>query len=177
MQGLTDEELIEVIQKYEGSRRKKAFDCLYLRYYTPITQYFYFALNKDFEKAKDFFHDLFLKLLESPDRFDTSRPFKPWIFRVAANMCRNDYRKSEVANRFNEYILKTTENYTVLNETEAKLAVSIKKLNSEQRSLIVLRFKINLTIKEMAGIFECPEGTVKSKLFYATKELSEHYKK
>jgi RNA polymerase sigma-70 factor (ECF subfamily) len=92
-------------------------------------------------------------------------------------MCRNDYRKSEVANRFNEYILKSIENYTVLNETEAKLAVCIKNLKQEQRSLIVLRFKIKLSIKEIARIFECPEGTIKSRLFYATKELSKNYKK
>ncbi|MEA3451458.1 MAG: sigma factor-like helix-turn-helix DNA-binding protein, partial [Bacteroidota bacterium] len=46
----------------------------------------------------------------------------------------------------------------------------------EKRSLIVLRFKLNLSIKEIANIYECPEGTIKSRLFKATKELSRLYK-
>ena len=176
MQGYSDEELIREFMNTNGSRRQKAFDCLYLRYSEPIAHYFFFALHRDYEKAKDFVHDLFLKLLESPDKFDATQPFKPWIYRVAANMCKNEYRKAEVVDKFMAHFQRTAVYYTGLNDAEIKLSESIKRLNQEQRSLIVLRFKINLSIKEMAEIFECPEGTIKSRLFYATKELSKYYK-
>jgi RNA polymerase sigma-70 factor (ECF subfamily) len=176
MQTFTDEQLIEVIKGTNGNRRKKAFDYLYLRYHKPITNYFYFALQKDHEKAKDFFHDLFLKLIETPEKFDTNRQFKPWIFRIAENMCHNDYRRTEVENKYHEYVLHSVHNHTQLTDIELSLAKCIKKLHREQRSLIILRFKINLSIKEIAEIFECPEGTIKSRLFYATKELSKLYR-
>jgi len=176
MQSFSDEELIEVYKSTYGSRRQKAFDCLYLRHTNSIRHYFFFALNRDNEKAKDFAHDLFLKILESPDKFDTNQLFKTWIYRVASNMCKNEYRKQEVVSKFNNNIRETRIYYTSLNENEIKLSESIKRLPQEQRSLIVLRFKINLSIKEIAEVYQCPEGTIKSRLFYATKELSKYYK-
>jgi RNA polymerase sigma-70 factor (ECF subfamily) len=176
MQGYSDEQLIEVYRTTDGKQRQMAFNCLYMRYSEAVCQYFFFALNRDHEKAKDFAHDLFLKILESPDKFDISQNFKPWLFRVASNMCKNEYRRQEVISRFyeNAQILRT--NYTFLNEQEAKLSEALKKLPGEKRSLIVLRLKINMSIKEIAKIYQCPEGTVKSRLFYALKELSEFYK-
>ena len=168
--------MIEIYKSTIGSRRQKAFDCLYSRYSEPLIQYFFFALNRDFEKAKDFVHDLFLKILELPDNFDTNLKFKPWFYRVASNMCKNEYRKLDVAKKFREHIQVTDINSFYLSENEVKLSESIKKLSREHRSLIVLRFKINLSVKEMAEIFQCPEGTIKSRLFHATKELSKHYK-
>ena len=174
MQGYSDEELIEVYRNTKGSRRQKAFDCLYMKYSDPVRQYFFFALYRDHEKAKDFTHDLFLKILESPDKFDTSRQFKPWLYRIASNMCKNEYRKEDVVSKFHEHLQKTTNN-TSLNENEVKLSESIKRLPREKRSLIVLRLKINLSIKEIAEVCMCPEGTVKSRLFYARKMLKEKF--
>ena len=176
MRDFSDEELLRIYKDTTGSQRQKAFDCLYLRYSESLAQYFFFALHKDHEKARDFVHDLFLKILESPDRFDTNQRFKSWIYKVASNMCKNEYRRSEVVNKFYDHLQRTIVNYTDLNECEIKLAESIKKLSQEQRSLIVLRFKIKLCIHEIAEICECPEGTIKSRLFYAVKELSKYYK-
>lgn len=176
MQEHKDEELFIIFKVSTGSQRNSAFDCLYMRYSEQITQYFYFALNKDYEKAKDFSHDLFIKLLESTDKFDSKQLFKPWIYRVASNMCKNDFRKMNVINKFQEHVSTTSSPFTELNETEARLARCIRSLDQEHRSLIALRFKINLSIKEIAEIYECPEGTIKSRLFYATKELSKRYK-
>jgi RNA polymerase sigma-70 factor (ECF subfamily) len=176
MQGHSDEELIQEFRTANGSQRQKAFDCLYLRHAEPVAQYFFFALNRNYEKSKDFAHDLFLKLLEAPEKIDATRPFKPWLYKVASNMCKNEYRRAEVVNKFRDHVQKTDRHLSILNETEVILSESIKKLNQEQRSLIVLRFRINMSIKEIASIYECPEGTIKSRLFYAVKELTKHYK-
>lgn len=175
MQGFSDEKLVEVYRSTHGPRREKAFDCLYKRYSDAVRQYFYFALNRDHEKAKDFAHDLFLKILESPDKFNINQPFRPWLFRVASNMCKNEYRRLDVVNRFYEQEQIPSTYDTNLNEKQAKLSEGIKRLPMEKRSLIVLRLKINLSIKEIAEIYQCPEGTIKSRLFYALKELSKYY--
>ena len=175
MQGYSDEQIIEVYRTTDGKQRRMAFNCLYTRYSEAVCQYFFFALNRDHKKAEDFAHDLFLKILESPDRFDTSQPFSPWLFRVASNMCKNEYRRQDVVSRFSEQEQGSITNYTNLNEKQAKLSESIRRLPREKRSLIVLRLKINLSIKEIAEIYQCPEGTIKSRLFYALKELSKYY--
>ena len=90
-------------------------------------------------------------------------------------MCKNEYRRLDVVNRFYEQEQIPSTYDTNLNEKQAKLSEGIKRLPMEKRSLIVLRLKINLSIKEIAEIYQCPEGTIKSRLFYALKELSKYY--
>ena len=54
---------------------------------------------------------------------------------------------------------------------------ALRLLKSTHKNHIILRYKFKMSIREMSEVFECPEGTVRSKLFYATKELSKHIKK
>ena len=176
MQSLSDEGLVQVLQQGKDGRKQEAFDCLYHRYAQKLGQYFYYSLNYDLEKARDFVHDLFVRLLEKPQLFNAQYEFKPWLYRVALNMCRNEYRRQDVENRYNQYSSINTEKYTEIDEYKDILVQGIRKLNSEQRALIALRFKIKLSVKEIAEVLDCPEGTVKSRLFYTLKELSKHYK-
>ncbi len=176
MKSFTDEQLMNIFQTDRGSQKQVAFDCLYQRYSKAILQFFYFALKNDHAKAQDFVHDLFVKIIEKPNLFDLNQNFKAWIYRVASNMCKNEYRRSLINQKYYSYMTDARENIVVINDTEKKLHNCICRLSQEHRSLIALRFKMNLTVKEIAGIYECPEGTIKSRLFYATKELSKLYK-
>ena len=81
----SDEELMLSISKGE----KKAFDELYARYADALLRYFTRLLWKDREKAEDFVHDLFAKIIQKPELFDASRTFKTWVYSVANNMCKN----------------------------------------------------------------------------------------
>jgi len=177
MQSFTDEQLMNIFQYDSGSQRQFAFDCLYRRHSKAILQFFYFALNNDPAKAQDFVHDLFVKIIEKPNLFDSNQNFKSWIYRVASNMCKNEYRNSSIVKKYRQHITEHFSNEINIDTTEKRLRKCIYELNQENRSLIIFRFKLNLSVKEMAEIYECPEGTIKSRLFYATKELSKLYKK
>jgi len=172
MHKLSDEALFEIMTSKGGRKKQKAFNCLYARYSEPLTQYFYFALRHNEQMAKDFCHDLFLKILERPELFDTSKIFKPWLYRVASNMLKNYYRRTDIEERYQLHVTHTSDSSYELTNDEKLVKKGIKELNEEQRALIVLRFKLQLSIKEIADIYECPEGTIKSRLFYATKELT-----
>jgi RNA polymerase sigma-70 factor (ECF subfamily) len=91
-------------------------------------------------------------------------------------MCKNEFRDNKVIQKYNDHVISTTEPLVLIDETEKTLRKCINNLSQEQRSLIVLRFKMKLTVKEIAEIYECPEGTIKSRLFYAIQELSKLYK-
>jgi RNA polymerase sigma-70 factor, ECF subfamily len=177
MQHLTDEQLIEIYQSNKGVQGLEAFGHLYNRYAKLMLNFFYFSLNNDHNKAQDFVHDLFLKILEKHHTFNNDQFFKPWIYRIAANMCNSDIRKNIVIRKYHDHIKSSSEIITLNPETERDLRKCMTDLNTEQRSLIVLRFKLKLSIKEIAQIYECPEGTIKSRLFYATKELSKLFKR
>lgn len=88
----TDEQLMQHMQRGETA----AFDVLYQRYSKRLLYYFYRMLGGNGEKAQDFLQDLFLKIVENPDRFCAEHRFSSWIFTVAHNMCKNEYRRQEV---------------------------------------------------------------------------------
>ena len=60
-------------------------------------------------------------------------------------------------------------------EFNKALYIELEKLEEIQRTTFLMRYKMDLSIKEIADITESNEGTVKSRLFYTLKKLSENY--
>jgi RNA polymerase sigma-70 factor (ECF subfamily) len=181
---LGDEKLMQCIQQGDAS----AFNELYDRYSKRLLFYFFRELGGDEEKAQDFLQEVFLKIVEKPGLFCTERKFSTWIFTVAYNMCKNEYRRMEVRN--------VVDNNVDIDETqpgadddyhqvernidqkafERALIAELEKLEDSHRSAFLLRYQQNLTIKEIGDILGCSEGTVKSRLFYATHKLATRLK-
>ena len=57
-----------------------------------------------------------------------------------------------------------------------KLFAEVEKFDEDHRSAFLLRYQQNFGVKEISEILGCPEGTVKSRLFYTTKKLAEKLK-
>ncbi len=176
----TDEELMKSISK--GDRA--AFDELYKRYYGPLFGYFLNMLWRDREKAEDFVHDVFAKIIKQPELFDTERTFKTWLFSVAANMCKNEYKKQEVRKGMQNGVEEhrgVSSSHNVMNEVQdvqfrEAFESGMKELDEKHRQIFALRHLEGLSLKEIAEALEINEGTVKSRLFYATKYLAEKLK-
>ena len=177
---LTDEALMIALSKGD----KMAFNELYQRYSGQLRGYFMNMLWRDKEKAEDFVHDLFAKIIRNPDYFDVNRSFKTWLFSVASNMCKNEYKKIEVrkntSNGVEDYRNVSSTN-NVLNEVQdvqfkEAFEETLETLDEKHREVFTLRHFDGLSMKEIAEIMEINEGTVKSRLFYATKQLAEQLK-
>ena len=84
---LTDEQLM---LQFSGGQ-KGAFDELYKRYASLMLSYFNRMLWRDREKAEDFMHDLFAKIIKDPSSFDATKNFKTWFYSVANNMCKTRF--------------------------------------------------------------------------------------
>jgi RNA polymerase sigma-70 factor (ECF subfamily) len=52
----------------------------------------------------------------------------------------------------------------------------LRKLSDEQCNLLLLRYKYQHSVKEIAQILEIPEGTVKSRLFKCIQDISKNIK-
>jgi RNA polymerase sigma-70 factor (ECF subfamily) len=174
---MSDENLMISMEKGE----KAAFDELYQRYAAPLRNYFKRMLWKDSEKAEDFVHDLFAKLIRNPNYFDPSRSFKTWVYSVANNMCKNEYKKQEVRKGTvngveNHYGLsdKSVNVMTEVQESQFKEAFerSLDELDQKHREAFLLRHVDGLSIKEISEILNANEGTIKSRIFYAIKYLA-----
>jgi RNA polymerase sigma-70 factor, ECF subfamily len=178
---IADEELMKLFSKNTGNQSKQAFDCLYKRYSKKLLEYFYFMFNKDRPKAQDFLHELFLKIIERPGSFDNSKKFSSWIFSIAANMCKNEFRRISIREDYRKDFLFVnspsagSDAYEKQLEDRDVLRKAISLLDSDQKTILILRYRFDLSIKEIAGITDIPEGTVKSRLFYAIRSLSGHF--
>jgi RNA polymerase sigma-70 factor (ECF subfamily) len=161
---------------YKDGQGTLALDYLYNRHAKRMFNFFYYSLQNDYIKAQDFLHNLFLKIIENKDRFDRNKQFQAWIYRMAYNMCKNEFRSLAIKKKYQDHAMHGEEMSNTEQRIDPDLQFCIQSLAQEQRSLIILRFKLNLSVKEIATIIECPEGTVKSRLFYATRELSRMYK-
>lgn len=171
---LSDEALMLHIKKCNN----KAFDELYNRYSKRLLNFFYSKLNYDQEKANDLLQDLFLKIIEKPELFDTNKKFSTWIYTVAYNMCKNVYRSNCKGNNYDINLLKELPTFDKFNNKYDvdffidSLNTELNNLSKKHKQTFNLRHKDMLSIKEISIVMNCSEGTVKSRLFYATKELS-----
>lgn len=137
----------------------------------------------DSEKAQDFLQDLFLKIIEKTDQFLARHKFSSWIFTVAYNMCKNEYRRMDVRKIHKDEIdldsvstevensYHPIEQHVDQNIFENHLMKQLAKMNPAYQTTFLLRFQENLSIKEICGIMECSEGTAKSRLFHTTRKL------
>lgn len=175
---MSDEQLMIHIAK----GNKGAFDEIYERYAGPMRGYFYRMLWQDFEKSEDFVHDLFAKIIRKPELFDPSRKFKTWLYSVANNMCKNEYKKQEVRKNMSTGL----ENHSALKDQSSNVfgqvadsqfkeafGLAMNELADKHKEVFRLRHLDGLSIKEIVEILGISSGTVKSRLFYATKYLAD----
>jgi RNA polymerase sigma-70 factor, ECF subfamily len=172
----SDEELMTLILK----KNELAFGVLYSRYSNKMFSFFYRMLYCDRDKANDFLQDLFLKLIEKPESFDIARKFSPWIYSIATNMCKNEYKKIKTRSDLADTrsLSSLPANINIYDNIDLKSFIEelyhyLDEMNNDHRSAFLLRYGNNLSIKEIAEILDCPEGTIKSRLYYTIKFLSE----
>ncbi len=165
-----------MVQFHKGQR--SAFDEIYRRYSSLLLTLMYRLLNQDRELAHDLLHDIFIRLIENPNKFDPNKRFKPWIYAVATNECMKQYRKKSTS-RLDEFQENTfaedPEILMKLNDIHfnKSLKKSLSDLTFEHRCCFVLRYQEKLSIREISEVIDCPEGTVKSRIHYAIRLLSQ----
>jgi RNA polymerase sigma-70 factor (ECF subfamily) len=178
---MSDEDLMRAIRNGD----KRSFDEIYGRYSGPLLGYFMRMLWRDREKSEDFVHDLFAKIIQKPEYFDLDRSFKTWIYSVANNMCKNEYKKQEVrkgmSNGLDNHFSLSDSSVNVMGEVQDSFfreafEKGMNSLDGKHREAFTLRHVEGLSVKEIAEILEINEGTVKSRVFYAIKYLSEELK-
>lgn len=173
----SDEQLMRLMSKGDD----RAFDEVYQRYGAKLAYFFTRKLKHDKEKGEDFMHDLFAKLIDRPELYDPNRSFKTWIYSVANNMCINEYKKmavrSNTRNGLTSEIQISAKDQAIEEKLYEKdfssdLEKAMLKLEEKHREVFVLRHIDGLSVKEVAEVMEIKPGSVKSRLFYATKKMA-----
>jgi len=170
----SDEELMVLLA---SKRRNEALTQLHSRYAKRILGFFIRMFKGDRAKAQDFTQDLFLRVLDKHTQFNPERKFYTWMYVIASNMCKTEFRKSpnlEIPENESTISIDSKWNENIADKTlfQSELKKSIEQLEDYHQITFVLRYMQELSIKEIAEITEVSEGTVKSRLFYATKKIT-----
>ncbi len=179
----TDEQLMHFIINGED----QAFEELYNRYSKRLLGYFIKMLNYNKTMAEDALQDVFLKIAESPEKFDNTRSFKTWVFTIASNQCKNFYRHKSIAAEKESEIkylnssISENEFMTMAAKLDSiqfnmMLKNILDELSHEKKEAFILKYQEDKTIEEIAQIQDCAIGTVKSRLHYTLKILEEKLK-
>lgn len=173
---VTDEQLMQQL----SAGNQQAFNTLYNRYNNRLYYFFYRMLDNSSESANDFLQELFLKIIDNPNRFNANYSFASWVFAVAHNMCKNEYRRREkhkisphLTEQIAEELLATQE---ISNEAIVERIYDyLNQLGEEHRTVFLLHYREGFGIKEIAKLTNNPPGTIKSRLFYTRKCLASKF--
>jgi RNA polymerase sigma-70 factor (ECF subfamily) len=175
---LDDERLMRLVQKRDAG----AFDALYKKYSKAILHYFYRMFKGDENKAQDFLQETFLRVYERSAQFNAEHAFRSWLYTIAHNLCKNEYRR--LCNQGDNVHAENIEKRVFHNDLQqefrydqnvfkAALWKELESMEYEQKTTFLLRYQSNLSIKEIAAILNCPQGTIKSRLFNVTQRLAD----
>jgi RNA polymerase sigma-70 factor (ECF subfamily) len=177
---MTDEQLLIELR----SKSESAVESLIVRYHAPIFAYLYRMLNSRV-LAEDLTQECFVRVIESIRKRRLPDQLKPWIYRIAANLCKDLWRKSSYKNEQlqeqNEHLqeqfgqdFKSGDTVTSIFERQAdreRVIGALLQLHPEKRNLVVLRFYQELKLDEIARTLDIPLSTVKSRLYQSLAEL------
>ncbi|MDX1940872.1 MAG: RNA polymerase sigma factor [Saprospiraceae bacterium] len=143
---------------------------------------FAYNLTKNVEDAKDLFQETAYRAITNRDKFLPGTNFKAWLFTIMKNIFINNYRKKTKANT----IMDTTDNLYYINSGSTTISnhgdanILIKELTEMIDALddsIKIPFLMHyqgFKYQEIADSLDLPLGTVKSRIFFARKELKEN---
>jgi len=182
-----DDQLIEDIRN--GDRC--AFDLLVALYKHSLFQ-FILCKVKNRDLASDLTQDVFVKIYTSVESYSATGNFKAWIFRIAHNVCIDEFRRQKKASivsfhsKANSEIPDYSEPENTIQESSANPAEEFEHLELQtiienalntipenQRTALVLCQYYGMSYQEIADIQKCPLGTAKSRVHNALLKMRE----
>ena len=166
-----DTELIVLVRKGSSEAAEALFD----RYWTHAWRAAY-AVTADRALADDAAQEAIHKAFSSLHRFDETRPFGPWLKRIAVNRAIDHLRRTKRLSGLADDAAAALHVWSVSESADEDLrhwaiADAVAELGPQRRIVIVLHYWLDLSVEEIAGVLGLPVGTVASRLSRALAEL------
>lgn len=155
-----------------------AFEAFYRRHETSVYRAS-LALVRDPMTAEEVVTETFLRVYSARRRLDPGRSPLPFLHRIAVNLSLNHLRRKRVRQESLTLLDVPTDPGAgpemAVEDREATVALgnAITRLPERLRSVTILRYVDDLSLAEIAGVLDCPVGTVKSRLHHAIRLLRE----
>jgi len=143
---------------------------------------FAYKLTKNPDDSKDLYQETAFRALTNQDKFSPGTNLKAWMFTIMRNIFINNYRKKSKANTIfdatdNQYFLNAAPSQIVQNGAESgilmqELQQMVDRLDDGIRVPFLMHY-YGYKYQEIAEQLDLPLGTVKSRIFFARKELKD----
>jgi len=177
-----DTELVALAQKGNINSFNKLVDKYHSRIYSLTYQ-----MTSNREDAEDLTQEIFIKAFEALPRFKGRSSFYTWLYRIGINKTIN-FRKKRNRNRpisidaldqditYDEVYAELDSKdsplrHIGLNELQVKLNEAMQRLSLKHRTVVVMHDIEGIPHDEIAKIVGVSVGTIRSRLFYARRQL------
>jgi RNA polymerase sigma-70 factor (ECF subfamily) len=137
------------------------------------------AITHDERMAEDILQEVFLRINRYASSFDQTQPFEPWLYRITVNMSYSWVNRAkrwaglfqDAIERLRAPSRRNPERVTEVREQRESLGRAIDGLPDSHRIVVILYYLEGLSVNEVAYALGVPEGTIKSRLYYAREKL------
>jgi RNA polymerase sigma factor (sigma-70 family) len=183
----TDEDQQLVARAQSGDAG--AFDQLVIKY-TPRLYGLIYIMTSNHEDTNDLLQDVFAKAYKAIRGFRGKSTFYTWIHSIAVNMTLNFLKKRgrryhlslddvDASIQNDKEFLEITQTSSPvreadLSELQKRLNEAMMKLSDEHRAVVTMFHIQGMPHAEISKILRVSEGTVRSRLFYANRQLQNY---
>ena len=176
---VSDEELVKL---YLETQNVAYFNLLYKRYSGKIFGKC-ISLLKSESLAEDATQDVLMKILMNLSKFSGKSRFSTWIYSITYNYCIDFLRRKKKDPSI--YVDDFIENLDVEDDIEDQfiLETNVKRLKvilddipSGDKTILLMKYQDEMSIKEIGGILEKSESAIKMKIKRAKQKFKNTYK-
>lgn len=166
-----------LIRRVAGGDRE-AFRALFEAYQQPVFRYLV-RLMRDEAVARELTNDVMIEVWKGAARFEGRAKLRTWIFGIAHNKGVDVLRKRSELPWDEKAAESLVDDGPSPHEAAAQgdlrrlILGLLDRLSPEHRAVIQLTYYEGLSVREIAQTVDCPEATVKTRMFYARKQLKE----
>ena len=142
---------------------------------------FIYGMIKRKEITEEIFQETWFRVVRNLGTYNRKMPFKPWLFRIARNLCLNHLNQAKQRQKKSEALAaehNETLQYNSPNELKAdvdKLLKYLSQLPLKFRDVLHLRFFDEMPLEDIAGVLNVPVGTVNSRINRGLKHLRKRW--
>jgi len=189
---MSDQDLVERIRE----RDAQAFEMLFERYGEMIRRHLARTVRDD-AAAQDLVQEVFMRVWTRAEQWSGRGSFKAWLYRIATNLALNHLRsvrrkRERPLDVFDEWsddegglnpapawLIDTSalgpDAALEQAERRARFQQIVEKLPHEKREAFRLVHEMEMSMRDAADELGVPEGTVKSRLYYAKRRLAHQW--
>jgi len=174
IQATSDETLLESIA--EGGR--SAMHILYSRHHVRVYR-FILRMVRDTTTAEDLTSQVFLDVWRTASQFEGRSQVSTWLLSIARFKALTALRQRRFEDLDQDEVREiaddadTPEASLDRSTTSAILRACVAKLSPAHREIINLVYYHEMSVEEVGKIIGIPQSTVKTRMFYARKQLAD----